>query len=226
MNAYRNPIANADIEFSYDGVSKHASTNAQGVATIDIGGLSKGDYLVVYKYAAGDNAGQSNIRVTQSVLNVKNTISNLSPYLSSSSNCPVSNAEIVALARQLTDGLTHPLDKAMALFSYVRDEIPYSYYYNTYYGALGTLHAKKGNCVDQSHLLVALYRASGLPARYVHGTCVFSDGDTDGHVWVQVLLGDTWLVSDPINKRNSVGEVVNWNNNNYRLKGYYSSMPF
>lgn len=226
LNAYRNPISNAVIEFIYNGVTKHATTNSQGVATIAVGGLAKGDYPIVYRYVTEDNAGQSNVHVTQSVLNSKNTISNLSPYLSSTRNCPVSNSEIVALANKLTEGLTQPLDKAIAIFDYVRDAISYSYYYDTYYGAVGTLHAKRGNCVDQSHLSIALYRAAGFPARYVHGSCVFRDGDSGGHVWTQVLVGDTWIVSDSINVRNSLGEVTNWNNNNYQLKGYYSSLSF
>lgn len=226
MDAYRKPVPNAVIEFTYNGISARANTNNLGVATISVGGLSEGNYPIVYDYVGGNNTGQANIHVSNSVLNSKNTISNLSPYLSSSRNCPVSNAEIVALARQLTENFTKPLDKAMAIFEYVRDAIPYSYYYNTYYGALGTLHAQIGNCVDQAHLSVALYRAAGLPARYVHGTCVFGDGDVSGHVWAQVLVEGTWVVSDSINRRNTLGEVVNWNNYNYNLKGYYSSIYF
>ena len=225
LNAYRSPISNADIEFKWNGMTKYAKTNAYGVATINIGGLAKGDYPIVYRYVNSDNSGQSSIHVTQSVLNSKNTISDLSPYLSSSKNCPVSNAEIVALARQLTEGLTNTLDKAVAIYNYVRDEIPYNYYYDTKYGAVGTLHAKKGNCVDQSHLSAALYRAVGIPTRYVHGICEFS-GEFEGHVWTQVLIDNTWVVSDSINVRNSLGNVVNWNNNNFRLRSYYSSLPF
>ncbi|WP_157064649.1 hypothetical protein [Methanobrevibacter millerae] len=70
-----------------------------------------------------------------------------------------------------------------------------------------------------------LYRR-GLPARYVHRTCIFNNGDTGGHVWTQVLIDGIWIVSDSINRRNSLGEVVNWNNNNYKLQGYYSSIYF
>lgn len=226
LDAYKNPISNALIEFSYNGITTRAYTNDQGVATISVGNLALGQYIIVYMYIEGDNAGQSNILVSNSVLNSKNTISNLAPYLASSRNCPVSNSEIVALANRLTGGLTNPLDKAIAIYNYVRDEIAYSYYYDTYYGAVGTLHAKRGNCVDQSHLSIALYRAAGLPARYVHGNCLFSDGDYGGHVWSQVLVEDVWIVSDTINRRNSLGQVVNWNNYNYRLNGYYSSLSF
>lgn len=226
LDAYKNPIANAPIEFSYNGISKNANTDSNGVATITVGNLPKGEFTIVYKYIGGNNEGQSNIHVSQSVLNSKNTISNLSPYLSYSNNCQVSNTEIIKLAEQLTKGLTKPLDKAMAIYNYVRDEISYSYYYDTKYGAVETLHHKTGNCVDQSHLSIALYRAAGLPARYVHGTCAFNDGDTGGHVWTQVLIDGIWVVSDSINRRNSLGEVVNWNNNNYKLQGYYSSLYF
>ena len=163
---------------------------------------------------------------SQSVLDKQNTISDLGPYLSSSSNCQVTNPAIVDLANRLTYGLTNSYDKAVAIYNFVRDDISYSFYYDTRYGAVGTLNAGTGNCVDQAHLSVALYRAAGLPARYVHGTCVFSSGSTYGHVWAQVLLGDTWVVSDSTSTRNSFGVVVNWNNYNYSLNGYYSSLDF
>ena len=225
LNAYKNPIPNAVIEFTYEGISKRATTGSDGIATIDVGGLSKGDYPIVYKHVGENTVGQSYVHVSNSVLNSKNTISDLSPYLSSSNNCPVSNAEIVALANKLTGSFTKELDKAFAIFEYVRDTISYSYYYDTKYGAVGTLHAKAGNCVDQSHLLIALYRAAGFPARYVHGSCIFSDGDVSGHVWTQVLVDGTWIVGDAINVRNSLGNVVNWFNT-YQHKGYYYSLPF
>ena len=161
----------------------------------------------------------------QSVLDSPNTISDLSPYLSASKNCDVNNPSIVELANQLTRGLTLSSEKAVAIYNYVRDGISYSFYYDTHYGSVGTLNAKTGNCVDQAHLLIALYRAAGLPARYAHGTCTFNSG-TYGHVWAQVLIGDTWIVSDPTSTRNSFDKVVNWNNYNYALKGYYSSISF
>ena len=225
LDAYENPISNADIEFIFNGISQHARTDADGIATISIGGLPEGEYPIVYKYAERNTSGCSYIFVSENVLYTKNKISNLVPYLSDSLNCEVSNAEIVALAEKLTQGLTNPTDKARAIFNYVRDKISYDYYYDTYYGALGTLHAGHGNCVDQVHLSIALYRASGLPARYVHGKCDFGDEFT-GHVWSQVLIGDTWIVSDTINRRNSLGEVVNWNNYNYKFYGYFPGIVF
>ena len=160
-----------------------------------------------------------------SKLNSKNTIKNLASYLAASANCQVNNAKIKNLVAKLTKGLTTDVEKATAIFNYVRDSISYSFYYDTKYGAVGTLNAKSGNCVDQSHLLVAMYRTAGLAARYAHGTCTFTSG-TYGHVWTQVLIGDTWVVSDATSVRNSFGNVVNWNANSYSLKGYYPSIAF
>ena len=224
LDDYGKPLANSKVTFNINGVFYTHATDNEGNAHLNIN-LPVGQYIITatnYK----DLSVSKKITVKKSPLNSKNEISDLGPYLSTSANCQVTNAEIVSLANQLTGKFTNPFDKASAIFAYVRDKIPYSYYYDTYYGAVGTLHAKKGNCVDQAHLSIALYRAAGLPARYVHGTCHFNDGDIVGHVWSQVLIGDTWYVSDSINARNSVGKVVNWNNYNYELHGYYSSLPF
>lgn len=162
---------------------------------------------------------------TTGSLNSKNTISDLAPYLAASTNCQVNDAKIKQLVTRLTSGLTSEKAKATAIYNYVRDAISYSFYYDTRYGAVGTLNSGSGNCVDHSHLLVAMYRTANLPARYVHGTCTFSGG-TYGHVWTQVLIGDTWIVSDATSARNSFGNVVNWNPNSYSLHGYYSGIDF
>lgn len=74
----------------------------------------------------------------------------------------------------LTKGLTNDIDKAKVIFEYVQLNIVYDYYYDTEKGAVKTLEDKKGNGADQAHLLVALYRAAGLKARYVHGYCTMN----------------------------------------------------
>lgn len=114
---------------------------------------------------------------------------------------------------------------AVAIFNYVRDNVSYSFCYNTVKGALGTLSSKSVNCCDHSHLLVALARAAGIPARYVHGTCTFSDG-TFGHVWAQLYVDGQWLAADTISTRNSLGVINNWDTQNYQLNGIYAELPF
>ena len=205
---------------------------SSSVGKIGYDGLVYAFARVVSQYG-DEGALPSNVEITSlssytipsSSLNSKNTISNLAAYLAASTNCQVDNSKIKQLVAKLTSGLTSKVDKAEAIYNYVRDAISYSFYYDTKYGAVGTLDAKTGNCVDHSHLLVAMYRAAGLPARYVHGTCTFSSG-TYGHVWTQVLIGDTWVVSDATSARNSFGNVVNWNADSYSLKGYYASISF
>nr|WP_294999156.1 transglutaminase domain-containing protein [uncultured Methanobrevibacter sp.] len=170
--------------------------------------------------------GSSSSGQTGTGLNDKNTISDLSAYLKATINCQVGNSVIKNIAKSVTSGLTSDSAKAKAIFNYVRDSISYSFYYDTRHGAVGTYNAKSGNCVDQSHLLVAMYRASGLAARYVHGTCKFSSGSTYGHVWVQVLVDNKWTVADPTSSRNSLGSVANWNTKSFSLNNIYSSLPF
>lgn len=244
VNDPTSPKAAANLGNLYDYLSVAKSVvntaNSKGtmpdsvssnVGTIGYNGLVYATARVVAFY--GDNTIMPNYVTiktygasSSSSLNSKNTITDLKAYLAASTNCQVGNSKIKSLVNSLTSGLTSDTAKATAIYNYVRDSISYSFYYNTKNGAVGTLNAKTGNCVDQAHLLVAMYRTAGLAARYVHGTCVFSSGSTYGHVWTQVLIGDTWIVSDPTSTRNSFGKVVNWNNNNYQLKGYFASISF
>ena len=161
-----------------------------------------------------------------SKLNPLNTIGDLAAYLAASTNCDVNNALIKELVSKLTKKCKTDKEKANAIYTYVRDTISYSFYYDTKYGAVGTLKAKTGNCVDHTHLLVAMFRASGLAARYVHGTCTFSSGSTYGHVWSQVLIGNTWTVADATSSRTSLGKVANWNTNSYKLQSISASISF
>ena len=176
---------------------------------------------VVITYSSSSSSSQSGTG-----LNEKNTVSDLSIYLKSSTNCQVNNSAIKKVVTSLIKGLTTDKEKATAIYNYVRDSISYSFYYDTKYGAAGTLSSKTANCVDHSHLLVAMFRTAGLAARYVHGTCTFSSGSTYGHVWTQVLIGNTWTVADATSSRNSLGNIVNWNTKSFTLKGIYSGISF
>lgn len=71
-------------------------------------------------------------------------------------------AEIVALANSLD---RDPLK----LYEYVRHHIDYEPYYGLRKGACETLLSLSGNSFDQASLLIALLRASGIPARFARG---------------------------------------------------------
>ena len=226
-------ISGQTVKLKINSKTYTATTTSKGYATFKTS-PNVGTYTASVKFAGSNsylpNSTSQSVKITVSK-NVKgvtetNTIKDLSAYLKSSKNCQVGNSKIKALVKSLTSGLTSDYDKAQAIYNYVRDSISYSFYYDTKYGATGTLSAKKGNCVDHAHLLVAMYRTAGLAARYVHGTCVFSSGGTYGHVWAQVLIGDTWICSDATSSRNSFGKIVNWNTKSYSYKGTYASLPF
>jgi transglutaminase-like putative cysteine protease len=57
------------------------------------------------------------------------------------------------------------------MFEYVRS-LGYESYKGSLRGTRGTLWSEAGNSLDQSSLLIAMLRGSGIPARYRHGTLV------------------------------------------------------
>lgn len=231
-NSEGKAISGGKIELTIDGETYSGKTASNGYATIKTSvALGKYDVSVEFlgsnDYLPTSTSKSINVQLStfKGGVNERSSASGLGAYLKSTKNCPVNNAKIKSLVNSLTKGLTDDIDKAKAIFNYVRDNIVYDYYYDSHKGAVGTLKAESANCVDQAHLLVCMYRTAGFKARYVHGTCVFSDG-TFGHVWTQVLIGKTWVVGDPISYKNSLGKIKNWNVNSYRLHGRYLSLPF
>lgn len=59
--------------------------------------------------------------------------------------------------------------------------------------------AQEGVCQDYAHVLIALLRAIGIPARYA---CGLSVGEGVTHAWVQAYLDGRWIGLDPT--RNSL----------------------
>ena len=100
----------------------------------------------------------------------------------------------------------------------------YSGYYDTRYGAVGTYQRGYGNCVDMSHLLIAVSRASGIPARYCHATCTFRSGLVVGHVWAELYVNGKWVSCDLTSSSNRFGKIVNWRSHTTIHR--YKSLPF
>jgi transglutaminase-like putative cysteine protease len=226
-------VSGGYIELTIDGETYTSTVASNGYATFKTD-APLGKYKVSVRFCGNNEFLPSstshsvNVKLSKfgSGLNEKNAVSYLKAYLKSSSHCKVNDAKIKKLVKSLTSGLTNKVDKAKAIFNYVRDTLDYSLYYNTKYGATGTLKHKKGNCVDHSHLLVSMYRTAGFKARYVHGVCHFKSGHTYGHVWAQVLIGKTWVCADATSYGNDLGRITNWNTNSYKIHAKYRSLPF
>jgi transglutaminase-like putative cysteine protease len=66
--------------------------------------------------------------------------------------------------------------------------------------ALDTLNARAGVCRDFAHLMIALCRAVGIPARFATGTDYGADpalGPSDFHAYVEAYVGERWVIFDP-----------------------------
>ncbi|WP_424356286.1 transglutaminase-like domain-containing protein [Methanobacterium sp. MBAC-LM] len=133
------------------------------------------------------------------------------------------SSSIKALAYSLTRGTSSQYQKGARIFNWVRNNLRYSFYYNTRLGAAGALKYRKGNCADTSHLVVALARSAGLQAKYGHGKVRFSSGRIYGHVWAIIKANGRWYTADASSNRNSFGgmrgKVV-------RFQGYHNSLSF
>jgi len=185
------------------------------------------DYSKIMNFYLTNNKLPNYVSVTPGVIQSSTTTSiptSLQPYLQPGTYAQSTNPTIEALSASITKGLTTPYAKAVAIFNWVKNNITYSFYYGTKYGALGTLTSKTANCVDHSDLVVALARAAGIPARYQEGYCDFSDGWYD-HVWAQLYVNGQWYYADTISTANALGVINNWNLNTYILEGTYTQFP-
>lgn len=68
--------------------------------------------------------------------------------------------------RELAANLSY---SPVRMYEYVRNNFDYEVYYGSLKGAQATLWEMAGNDFDLASLLIALYRVSGIPARYVYG---------------------------------------------------------
>jgi len=116
------------------------------------------------------------------------------------------------------------------IFEFVRDEIEYESYNGSLRGARGTLWSLAGNSIDQSNLLVALLRASGIPCRYAHGTLpdvkarelIASMFPTPENVIGSVPEGMD--VADPVNDTTLIAEAKNHTWVEYYSNGEWVSL--
>lgn len=78
----------------------------------------------------------------------------------------------VQLTQPIRDLAASLNNDPVTIYNWVRNNIEYVPTFGSIQGSDVTLSKRKGNAFDTASLLIALYRASGVPSRYVHGTIV------------------------------------------------------
>ncbi len=91
----------------------------------------------------------------------------------------VNHPDIEALAKKLE---YFPIK----IYSYIKNNIEFEPYYGSLKGAVGTLKSGAGGATDQASLLIALFRASNIPARFVKGEIYFDVNDSRYPDWLGV----------------------------------------
>ncbi len=97
----------------------------------------------------------------------------LSDYLEATSIVQSDHPRIVEQARTIVGSATSEIEKARALFEWVRDEIPHSRDADRQEvpcSALDVLEAGTGLCYAKAHLLAAFMRASGIVCGFCYQT--------------------------------------------------------
>ena len=222
------------VKFTINGKTYTRTTWNTGIAYIRLK-LSRGKYKISFSYDNNGVYGPSSNSSTLEIIDPsgqfkkglnQNTKLSVSKYKYCGGYPKITKA-IKKLSKKLTSKYSTKLEKATAIFNYVRDNLGYSYYANSKKGAAKTLKTKRGNCCDHSNLIVALCRASKIPARYAHAKgCRFGSGFTTGHVWAQIYVNGRWYSADGTSYRNSLGHIKNWNTKSYKKLRIYRNIPF
>lgn len=223
------------VKFTINGKTYIRTTNKKGIAYIRIK-LKRNEYKIKFSFGHNSVYGPSSNSSTLNVIDPsgqfkkglnQNTKRSVKKYLSGGGHAAITKS-IRRLSKKITRKYSTKLEKATAIFNYVRNNLGYSYYANSRKGAAKTLRTKMGNCCDHANLIVALCRASKIPARYSHAQgCRFRrSGMVEGHVWAQIYVNGRWYSADGTSYSNSLGHISNWDTKHYYKFHSYRSIPF
>ncbi|KFA88739.1 transglutaminase-like domain-containing protein [Archangium violaceum] len=96
--------------------------------------------------------------------------STLRTALAPATSGDLSATDDVQITQAISDLAVSLGKNPVPLYHWVRNNIDYIPSFGSIQGSDATLNKKQGNAFDTASLLIALYRASGIPARYVYGT--------------------------------------------------------
>lgn len=120
-------------------------------------------------------------------------------FLSANEFIDYDHPDVTALAEELLEESSHPVDFARRAFNWVRDCIRHSYDYGdeqVSISASQTLLNRTGLCFAKTHLLTALLRSQNIPAALCYQRLTHVEGYVV-HGLVAVWLQDAWSRQDP-----------------------------
>jgi len=136
---------------------------------------------------------------TLSQKSVNQSPSKKSGFAMQTLSVPSSDADYITPELQnLAAGLKND---RMLIFNWVRDNIRYTHYHGCKKGAYLTYLERCGNDIDQSALLVALWRAAGIECHYVYGYIAMPLSDVSKIDWQHYLGADPSEITNLIYSR-------------------------
>lgn len=113
---------------------------------------------------------------------------------------------LTAVSETIPEVRDNSIEAAYDICRWLSDNIEYQEQATTVETtAAEVMASRKGVCQDFAHLMIALCRQQGIPARYVNGFLV---GEGETHAWVEIFDGYNWLGFDPTHNRRIVDGYV------------------
>jgi transglutaminase-like putative cysteine protease len=129
-------------------------------------------------------------------------------FLMPSRHAPIT-PELEQMSKELLPSSAHFADSMLSLCKHIFEKFTYMPGVTDVRTPLSeVLRKRQGVCQDFAHLMIALVRCAGLPARYVSGYLETESvsgesglvGATASHAWVEVYMPNgVWVGLDPTN---------------------------
>lgn len=184
--------------------SRRLKVQVKGPSTTYTYNLPKGEWTVFplsdgngnYQFKVFENAGGSSYSLVGAAEQTVELADEFAPFLRPNQYVNYSTSSTaVEKARELTDGLTQPLEMVEVVYNFVVKELTYDNYkaatvQSGYIPVLDSvMEEKKGICFDYASLMTGMLRSQGIPCKMVFG---YTNGAY--HAWISVWTEDTgWL---------------------------------
>lgn len=231
-----NPVRNQVVSLNINNVPYNKTTDSSGIASLNIKLLS-GQYTIDVGF---DSIGYnmyytfSPVQYTINVFDSNNNqyhITSLGNYiiqgntykirLTDSNNNVLANKNVYFCINsvQYTRQTNAYGIASITINLNANNYINYKYNINGLNNAYDAALLNQANCYDQTNLLMALAKYSGLAVRGVTGISSFNSNI--GHAWAQFLINNEWIVSDPTNTDILGSWSVNYGGNYYTSYSYW-----